>query len=248
MHFERIGHGPALILLPGLACDARLWAPLAEKLADRFTLVIPETWSCTTLSDAAQGVSDIMSELGSAPAGVAGLSMGGYVTFELLRRWPQKIRAAAILDSTPYADSPDRVDARQQVLRLIEDGRFEQVLSAFTASVLAPQNRAGGPKCDLLLAMARDLGAQGYARSVRAILERDSYEDVLRSVRVPLLFVAGEYDSLSPPDLAREVASQVPGAHVEVIPQAGHMTPLEAPDRVAELLGAFFGKIFQHGS
>jgi pimeloyl-ACP methyl ester carboxylesterase len=243
MKFQRTGDGPAVVLIPGLACDSRLWAAVASRLEDRFALIVPETWHCSSLSEAADGVAGVVTETGTAPAGVAGLSMGGYITFELLRRWPQKIRAAVLLDSTPYPDPPDRAEKRQQVLRLIGEGGFEPVIASFAKSVLSPLNADRSPARSLLLTMAREMGTEVYAQCVRAILERGSYEDVLRTVRVPLLFLAGEYDALTPPDVARVAAAQVPGARMEVVPGAGHMTPLEAPEVVAQLLGDFFGRL-----
>jgi pimeloyl-ACP methyl ester carboxylesterase len=90
--------------------------------------------------------------------------------------------------------------------------------------------------------MGEALGPEVFASDVSAILQRSPYEDVLRMIRVPVLFLVGEEDSLTPPEVARKMASQVPGSSVEVIPGAGHMTPLEAPERVAEILGDFFGK------
>lgn len=240
MKFERTGNGPPLVLIPGLACDRGLWSFVEERLARGFTLIFPHTWGQESLNDTAHEVSGILSDLGDTPVGVAGLSMGGYIVFELLRHWPQGVRAAAILDSTAFPDAPERVEKRQQMLRLLAEHRFEDVLTGLASSVLAPQHGQDGPARDLLLTMGRALGAEGFERDVEAILYRGSFEDVLRSVRVPLLFVVGEHDSLTPPDLARRMAAQVPGSRVEVIADAGHMTPLENPSRVAEVLETFF--------
>lgn len=246
MQFERLGTGPALVLIPGLGCDSRLWEGAAAFLSDRFTLVYPEIWPCGSLGDAAQGIAEIIDELGVAPAGVAGLSMGGYVAFELLRVWPHKVRAAAILDSTPYADTPARAVQRRETLRLLAEGDFERVLSEFLAGALSPRHAAGGPARDLLAAMARDLGSSAYAKSVSAIAGRGFYTDVLPLIRVPVLLLAGELDALTPPEVARRVVTDVPTAHVREIPGAGHLTPLEEPEQVGTLLGTFFDDVFSY--
>lgn len=242
MKCEQVGNGPVVVLIPGLGCDGRLWSPVTSTLRDRFTVVTPEVWRSGSLAEAAARVVSILDELGVDRVGVAGLSMGGYITFELLRRWPQKIRAAAVLDSTPFPDAPERAEKRRQTLRLLHDGGFEPVLAAFAESVLAPQNAGSGSAKDLLLTMARGVGADAYARCLNAILERGSYEEVLRLLRVPILFIVGEQDSLTPPEVARSAAAHVPGAKVAIIPDSGHMTPLEAPAAVAELLGGFFDR------
>jgi len=160
------------------------------------------------------------------------------VVFELLRHWPQRVRAAALFDTTAFPDTPERAAKRRQALRLLAEGQFDRVLEAFVASVVTPEH-AGGPLGGLLQDMARRLGPEVFAHDSEAILNRGSFEDVLRTVRVPVLFAAGERDALSPPSVAARMAAQVPGARVEAIPGAGHMSALENPDRVAEVLGAF---------
>lgn len=133
------------------------------------------------------------------------------------------------------------------MLRLLEEGEFDRVLDDFVTAVLSPRHAAGGPARDLLNAMARDLGPAAYAQSAAAIASRGSFEDVLALVRVPMLFLTGEHDALTPPEVARRAAAQVPSAHAREISGAGHMTPLEAPEQVASLLGSFFEEAFSQG-
>ncbi|MHB8765579.1 MAG: alpha/beta fold hydrolase [Deferrisomatales bacterium] len=241
MTYESEGSGAPVVLIPGLGCDTRLWRPVGERLRTRFRVLYPHTWDQGGIYRAAQEVAGLLDELGLDRVAVAGLSMGGYVAFELLRHWPHRVRAAALLDTTAFADTADRAEKRHQVLRLLHAGQFPEVLAAFAASVLSPAHAAGGAVRDLVLAMGRDLGPEAFGADVQAILKRGSYEDVLPLVRVPALFVAGEHDALTPVDAARAMAREVPGARVEVIPGAGHLPPLEAPEPVARLLASFFG-------
>jgi pimeloyl-ACP methyl ester carboxylesterase len=220
-----------------------MWGPVTRTLARRFTVIRPEIGDCGTLAAAAEDVAAELTSRRLTRVGLAGLSMGGYVAFELLRLWPQGVRAAALLDTTAFPDTADRREKRHQVLLLARQGRFEEVLATFVTSVLAPGHAGEGPTRDLLLTMARDLGPEAFARDVEAILKRGSYEDVLQLVRVPLLFVAGEHDSLTPPAVARQMEAEVPSSRVAVVPGAGHMSALEKPEEVAELLEAFFGSI-----
>ncbi|MBI5014495.1 MAG: alpha/beta fold hydrolase [Deltaproteobacteria bacterium] len=247
MRCENEGSGPVVVLLPALGCDGRMWAGVTRTLARRFTVLRPETADTGDLPTAAQAVVGLLSSQGISAVGLAGLSMGGYLAFEVLRSWPQGVRSAALLDTTAFADAPERRKKRRQVLRLLNEGRFDDVLDAFTASVLAPEHAGPGPARDLLLEMARRLGPDGFAHDVQAILQRGSYEDVLRLARVPLLFLAGEHDALSPPDVARRMARETPGARVAVVPGAGHMTALENPDEVARQLEAFFTETLGRG-
>jgi pimeloyl-ACP methyl ester carboxylesterase len=247
MLWKRRGSGPPVLLLPGLGCDERLWEPVAEALEGSFTLFLADFSGCDTLREVAVVLARRLSEAEAAPAGVAGLSMGGYVALELLRHAPEAVCAAALLDTTAFADSPERQRSRREVLHRLDQGCFEDVLAAFVASVLSPDYPSHGPARALLSQMARELGADSFRASTEAILKRGSYEDVLRWCRVPLLFLVGEHDVLTPPEVARRMAAEVPGAGLEVVPRAGHLTPLEAPDRVAELLGAFFRRHCRRG-
>ncbi len=238
MAFLREGSGPVLVLIPGLGCDHRLWQPVARTLAERYTVVHPRTWGAGSIRAAAERVVSVLDAVGARRAAVAGLSMGGYVTFELLRDHAERLWAAALVDTTPFGDTPERRSKRDQVLRLIDRGEFDAVLSTYAESVLAPAN-AHDPLRDLLVEMGRSVGAEAFARDVAAIRDRGHYEDVLPAIRVPTLFACGELDVLTPPDLARRAAARVAGARVAVVPGAGHMTPIEAPQELARILAEF---------
>ena len=112
MKHTQIGTGPALLLLPGLGCDTRMWEPVAEQLADRFTVVHPHTWGGGPLIERTRELKVLVENLSGRPVGLAGLSMGGYLTFECLRQWPELIRAAALLDTTAYEDD-EALDLRR---------------------------------------------------------------------------------------------------------------------------------------
>jgi len=242
MEVAKEGSGPAVLLLPGLGCDDRLWQPVGERLRDRFTVLYPRTWGRTSLAGTAEELAALVDEEAGGTAGVAGLSMGGYLALELLRLAPEKVRAVALVDTTALPDDAERAAKRRQVLRLLREGRFPEVLGAFAASVLAPAQAGEGPVREQVLAMGRDLGPQVFAAGVEAILRRGHYQDVLPLIRVPTLVVCGEHDALTPPEVARRLAAEVPGAQVGLVPGAGHLTPLEAPEPVSRLLGEFFAR------
>jgi len=240
MEFQREGKGPPVFLLPGLGCDERLWRPVGEQLRGRFTVVYPQTWGRASLPETATELVALLDTVAGGRAAVAGVSMGGYLTFELLRQAPEKVWAAALVDTTAFPDAEDRAATRRQVLRLIREGRYPEVLRAFAESVLPAGRGAGNPTFDLVLSMGEELGPEVFAAGVTAILQRGDYSDVLRLVRVPTLFLCGEADALTPPAVSRRMAGEVPGARVEVVPGAGHLAPLEVPGRTAAALGTFF--------
>jgi pimeloyl-ACP methyl ester carboxylesterase len=157
-----------------------------------------------------------------------------------LRHFPERVQGAALCDTTAFPDTPERRSKREQVLSLIARGRFEDVLAPFIASVIWTQ----GPRTEavaLLIAdMARAIGPEGYAHSVEMIRDRGDFLDVLAQARVPLLFISGEHDHLSPPALAEQMAALSPGGRAVTIPDAAHMSAMENPRAVAEAFAAHF--------
>ncbi len=233
------GNGPVLVLVPGLGCDERLWRPVGQLLAPEWRVVYPRVWGAGSLREAAARIVGVLDELGAPSAFVAGLSMGGYITFELLRHWPRRVAAAALVDTTAFGDTPERRAKREQVLELIRRGAFDQVLRTFAASVLAPYH-LGGPLEDLVVEMGTAVGPEAFARDVAAIRDRGSYEDVLERCDRPLLFLAGADDALTPPEVAREMAARARNGRWARVSRAGHLAPLENPDETAKHLREFF--------
>ncbi len=240
MKYDVHGEGIPFLLFPGLGCDARMWGPLLDSLPLEVKAIVPRIWEAESMAEGAKGVVELMEELGEPNYYAAGLSMGGYMLFEVLRLCPEKIKRAVFLDTTAYPDDGHRREKREQVLRLIAQERFEEVLGPFIDSVVWADGHNAEPVADLILSMSRYLGPQSYARSMASIRDRGSYEDVLGSCEVPMLFISGEHDKLSPPELAACMAGEArSGAAVE-IPDASHMSAVENPVAVASAIEIFF--------
>jgi len=247
MRYEKVGEGPLLVLLPGLGCDGRLWGSVLDHFTVPFTAVVPEIWTANSMGEAADGVRDILDELSTPQAFVAGLSMGGYLTFELLARHGDRVRAAALCDTTAFPDGDERRETRTQTIRLIEAGKFDQVLNPFIETVIWQDGPRAEAASELMRRMAQVVGPEDFARSMASIRDRGDYLSVLRGTDVPLLFLAGTHDELSPVELAADMAKAArDGTGVE-IPDAGHMSALENPGAVAEALEDFFRRFLQVG-
>lgn len=240
MRIDVYGEGPALVLVPGLGCDARMWGAVLDAMELPVTALVPRAWEARTMPEAALGIRAALDERGVTRAFFAGLSMGGYVVFECLKRLPEMVRAAALLDTTALPDTEERTAARNRVLKLLEAGKFDDVLGTFASSVLWAEGAQAPVARQTLMAMARALGPEAYARSAAAIRDRGSYLPTLQATQVPLLFLAGAHDTLSPPALASEMARMARHAQAVVIPDAGHMTALENPAAVAAAFDDFF--------
>ena len=199
------------------------------------------------MAEAADRIASDLSALGIRKAFFAGLSMGGYAVFEFLRRKPEMAAGAVFCDTTAFPDDEARLGKRDQVLKLLDEGKFEEVLKPFIHSVLWENGPRFELSRDFILGMARELGAFTYARSVRSIRDRGGYLDVLENSEIPMLFVSGEHDLLSPPSLAEKMAGLAKNGDWAVIADAAHMTAVENPVALASAMGDFFRNLMLPG-
>jgi len=240
LSYDVYGEGPALLLVPGLGCDARMWGPVLDKMELKVTAIVVHAWEAGSMTEAADMAERALNAVGAERAFLAGLSMGGYVVLEFLRRHGEKAIAAALIDTTAFPDDEDRRAKRDQTVELIDKGKFEEVLGPFVHAVLWQEGELRDAAAELILKMARGLGPEAYKRSMISIRDRGNYLDVLESCRAPLLFLAGTHDWLSPPALAHDMAARAQRAEMFEIPGTGHMSALERPALVAARLDEFF--------
>lgn len=222
------------LLLPGLLCDRALWAPQLEALGDRARFVVPELWHDDSMAGMAECA---LRSLPDGPFAVAGLSMGGYVALEILRRVPARVRGLALLDTQARPDVPEVRQRRLDLLELSARARSLAPVQRRMYPLLVHADRLG----DAALAatvdgMAERVGLQGYVRQQRAILERPDSRPGLSSIRCTTLVLCGRDDQITPVAVHEEIAQAIPGARLEVIEHCGHLATLECPEAVNSAL------------
>jgi pimeloyl-ACP methyl ester carboxylesterase len=226
-------HAPdVLLFLPGLLCDGRLWRDQVAGLAGVRCVVADLTHddSLGAMADRA-----LRAVPGDVRLAVCGLSMGGYVAFEIMRRAPGRVARLALFDTSARPDTPEQTRRRRGLLALSESGMFRGVTPRLLPQLLAPAHVAG-PLGAEVMAMAERVGRPAFHRQQRAIMHRPDSRPDLASIAVPTLVGVGEEDALTPPHLAEEMAAGIPGARLARIPGAGHLPPMEAPEAVTGLL------------
>ena len=223
----------SLILLPGLACDAALWAPLLPALASAHHVHVSDVHTHhATLPQMAQAL------LGRHPGRhvFVGASMGGMVALEVALQAPQAVVGLAVLGSSARADTPELIALREQAITLFEAGRMDEVLRANVALAFHPHGAAQPALVASYLAMVRRAGAAMLIAQNRAVMARADLRPHLASITAPVLLMCGEADMLTPPEHSREMAALLPSARLELVPGAGHMLTMEQPQRVADAL------------
>lgn len=223
-----------VVLLPGLLCNAALYAPQVAALSD-----VARCWVPSLVADSVGDMAAAV--LGEAPDrfALAGLSMGGYVAQEIMRRAPERVTRLALLSTTARADSPEQTAMRRDYISLAASGRFTPVTERLLPRLVSPARRGDADLIRVITDMAWSIGKEVFVRQQTAIINRpDGLED-LRKVKVPAAMIGGDADELTPPPRLAEMAERIPGAKLTIIPNCGHLCTLEAPDDVSAALRAW---------
>ena len=221
-----------LVFLPGMMCDARLFGPqIAELSADHCVTIAPVTQG-ERIEEIASGLLDQL----PARFALAGLSMGGIVAMELLRRAPDRITRIALMDTNPLAETPPVAAAREPQIVGVRTGRLEQVMrEEMKPHYLAPGLHRG-EVLDLVMEMALTLGPEVFVRQSRALQRRRDQQGILRKCKVPTLVLCGTHDVLCPVKRHTFMAELIPYAKLVVLENAGHLPTLEAPAETTQAL------------
>lgn len=222
----------AIVLIPGLVCTAELFGPQLPVLWTRGPVTVASTLGGSSMAAIADDI------LANAPPrfALAGLSMGGYVAFEILRRAPERVERLALLDTSARPDTAEQIERRRGLMARLDSEAFEAVIESVLRGLPAPARREDEILFQTNLGMARAVGPEGFRRQTRAIIGRADSRPHLAGITVPTLVLVGEQDAVTPPEVAREMAEAIPGARLTVVPDSGHVSTLERPEAVTSAL------------
>jgi len=226
---------PPLLLLPGLLTDARLYGHQVRNLAGDAQPVVAETLARDTIAAMA---TDAIARMPPGRFALAGLSMGGYVALEVMRRVPERVLALALLNTNARADSPESSENRRRLMALA-DRDFPAVNAALVPKLLHPDHVKDAGLVRLLDAMAEAIGPASFKLHQAAIIGRADSRASLAAIRVPTLVLAAREDAIMPMEVSEEMASGIRGARLEVVERCGHVSSLEQPEAVTALLRAW---------
>ncbi len=221
-----------LALLPGLLCDTALWRNQIDALAGKATCQVADFTSQDSMATMAESVLAMM----PGRFALAGLSMGGYVAFEVLRRAPDRITRLALLDTTARPDTTEQTQRRRDLIALAQTGDFKGVTGRLLPLFLHPAHVADKDLVGEVTAMAGRVGREAFLRQQAAIMSRpDSRPDLVR-VDCPTLVLCGRQDALTPPAWHTEIAAGISRSRLVLVDNCGHLAPMERPDEVTAAL------------
>ena len=222
----------AVLLVPGLLCSPRLYAPQLPALWRRGPVVVANTLRGESIAAIAESI------LADAPPrfALAGLSMGGYVVLELVRQAPERVERLALLSTSARPETPAATERRRPLVRLAESGRLDEVAELLFPLLVHESRHDDAELLDVVKSMAADVGAEAFVRQQHAIIGRPDARPLLPEIRCPTLVVHGDGDEVIPPECGEEAVAAIPGARLVLLPRCGHLSTLEAPDEVTRAL------------
>lgn len=220
------------ILIPGLACTAEMFTAQTAALWPRGPVTVASTMQGETIAEMAAAI------LAHAPPRFAlgGISMGGYISLEIMRQAPERVLKLALLDTSARPDLPEQIEARRGLVARVRDGELKTVLSEIAPKLLHPNHREDQALIDAQIRMGVAVGPEGFIRQEIAITGRIDSRPHLAAITVPTLVLVGDQDPLTPPKLSQEIAQGIPGARLVIIPDCGHAATMEQPEAVSAAL------------
>jgi pimeloyl-ACP methyl ester carboxylesterase len=221
-----------LLLLPGILNDGDLWAHQRKQLSSIAEITVADTSSHDDLAELTAAI------LAAAPPkfAVAGLSMGGYVAFEILRQQPGRVLRLALVDTTARPDTQERKAHRRGLINLARRGQFRGVTPKMLPYLIAHRHLENQALTERIYAQAQRIGRDGFINQETAVMERPDSRELLPEIRVPTIVICGRDDQLTPPARSEEMAAAIPGADLLVVAGAGHLAPMERPFAVTRAL------------
>ena len=223
-----------VLFLPGFMCDERLFSEQIRYLKKR-------NFSCHFVKLDQQAsieeMADYTLSLFQDPLVLVGLSMGGIVALETVRRAPERILALALLNATPFEDSLGHARL-EQIAAVNREGVDNLYMNVLKPQYIAAENRQ--PELmDLVIKMAQDLGPTVFERQSRALAARIGIETFLPQIKQKVLILTGEEDLVCGPEVAQGMQSLINNAVLTCVPNCGHLSTLEQSKMVAHALAGF---------
>jgi pimeloyl-ACP methyl ester carboxylesterase len=226
---------PKAVFVPGLLCTRELFASQKHALRDVLEMTIGDHRNNDNFTRMAERI------LGDAPERFvyAGLSMGGHAGFEIMRQAPERIEALILMNTSARPDAPEQRERRMGLIEVAKREGLSAVADELLPVFLAEKNLGNRDLTDSVRHMAIDTGVEAFERQQAAIMGRADSRGSLSQITCPTLVIVGNRDTLTPPELAREMVDGIPGAELKIIDDCGHLSSIEQPDAVSEAIKTF---------
>lgn len=248
-----LGNGLPVILLHPFPADHEFWWPVAEALATRYRVILPDLRGHgesgigegpATMDKHAADIARVMDDADIGRAPLVGVSIGGYALFEFWRKHRGRVAGLGLCNTKAPADSPEARTARLQAANEVLDRGTEPFFQTMIPRLLGKTTREMRP--DLVegaLGMMRTMSPEDVAQVQRGMAERPDSVQTLKTINVPTLLVTGDEDILTGVNEAELMRQHIAGSQLRVIPKAGHYAPWEESEEAARVLRQFLDSL-----
>ena len=248
--FQESGSGKPVVLLHAFPLSRKMWQPQIEALsAAGFHVILPDLRGfgenhnfadINTMEDLAKDVCELMVNLKIERAIIGGLSMGGYVTFNFYRLFPEKFAGLLLFDTNSAADTEEKREARFDLIDEIEKSGAQALIDGMLPNLISDWTKENNP--DLvakLKAMFAETNPQAAIAALRGMAERQDHSNILKDINVPTLLIFGEHDKITNLEIGEKMHAKIPDAALTKIKNAGHYSNLEQPEAFNDALVSF---------
>jgi len=226
-----------LVLLPGFMCDETVWQAQADVLSDLVTCMIADWGDLDSFTEMAEAV------LRAAPErfSLAGHSMGGRVAFQLYRLAPERVMRLALFNTGSEAlpagqSGEEEARKRHELLDLARSAGMRAMAMKWLGPMIAPRRIDDGELVEAIVRMIERKTPDIFEAQMKALLARPNATPLLKLIHCPTLLLSGREDGWSPPFRHEQMAGMIPGSKLVVIPDCGHMSTMEQPGAVAQVM------------
>jgi 3-oxoadipate enol-lactonase len=251
------GAGPlrTLALLHAFPLDGEMWDPQLAAVPPGWRFIAPDlrgfggsdpggSDTAPSIDDYGDDVLALLDALELDRVVVAGLSMGGYAAFSILRLRPERVKALVLADTRAEADGQPARAARDAMIETLAAGGPPAVFQTMLPGLLGRTSRTTRPEVvERVRALAVAQPAEGVRQGILRLKSRPDSGPLLAAVACPTLVVVGEEDQITTPDVARSLHGAIRGSSLAIIPKAGHLSSLEQPEAFNEALGEFLARV-----
>lgn len=252
--FEEHGVGFPVVLLHAFPLSRKMWSPQIEAItAENFRLILPdlrgfgETTNfadINSLEDMAKDVAELLDNLQIDQAIIGGLSMGGYVAFNLFRLNPERCSALVLCDTNCSADTEEKRESRYQLIEKIEEKGSPALIDKMLPNLIGEFTKQNNE--DLVADLTRtfmETNPQAAIAALRGMAERRDNTEILSEIKVPTILIFGEDDSITDVNTAQKMNEQITFSNLSIIKNAGHYSNLEQPELFNSTLTKFLKTI-----
>jgi 3-oxoadipate enol-lactonase len=234
------GSGDPLVLLHAFPLNGRMFEPQMKAFSGERRVVAPDfpgfgrsprTPAQPDVRYYAEGLRGLLDRLHLERVILGGVSMGGYVAFECLRLFPERISALVLANTRPEPDPEEMREIRNQMALSVAREGVEVLVELQMERLLAPDSLQDGELVEVVRAMILENSPDGAVAALGAMRERPDSRPLLGEINVPTLVIGGEEDGISSPEVMGAMAAEIPGARHVTIPDTGHLSNIEAPGK-----------------